>query len=99
MVLPARLAPLTAAAAGRAARRHWLRLVHGEAASTVLMSVELADRLARALGIAHFNERKSTRLAGGTVADDIDAGDLPGRLEQRLQIGFGGFVRKISHVQ
>jgi hypothetical protein len=53
------------------------------------MLVELADRLARALGVAHLDERKSTRLAGGAIADDVDAGDLAGRLEQRLQIGFG----------
>jgi hypothetical protein len=63
------------------------------------MLVELADRLPGALGITHFDKRKSTRLAGGAIADDVDAGDLAGRLEQRLQIGFGGFLGKVTHVQ
>src|SRR5688572_32428148 len=63
------------------------------------MLVEFGDRLACAFGIAHFNKRESTWLAGGAIADDIDARDRSGCLEQRLQIGFGRFVGKITDVQ
>jgi hypothetical protein len=96
--LPARLAALRATAAELAARLHRFRLIDGQASPTVLMLVELVDRLSGALDIAHFDKRESTRLSSGTIADDIDARNLSGRLEQRLQIGFGRFVGEITYV-
>src|SRR5512132_2134091 len=101
--LPARLTPLTAAAESAAAaartRGHRTRLVDREAAPAHLVLVQLADRAARAFLVVHFDERESARLAGRPVANDIDGTDLTGRLEQRLQIGLGDFVRQVADVQ
>src|SRR5882672_2942957 len=95
---PARFAPLAAAGSAVVARRHRLCLVHRQAPSAVLVLVQLADRLAGAFDIGHFDEREPARLTRGPVANDVDRAHLAGALEERLEVGLGGFVRQVADV-
>src|SRR5438093_7731686 len=97
--LPAGFAAIATRSAAVAARRHRLGLVDFQAAPTVLMVIELADGATRTFGVAHFDECEPARLTRGPIANDADRAHLAGALEQRLQVRFCGFVRKVADVQ
>jgi len=81
------------------ARSHRLRLVDGEASASELMLVELRNSTTCALIVVHLDERESSCLSGGTIANNIDGGDGASSLEERLKIGLVGFVRQVADVQ
>jgi hypothetical protein len=70
----------------------------GEAASAVLVLVELADRPLCALLVAHLNEGKPAGLTRGAIANDVDRGHRAGALEQGLEVRLGGLVRQVTDV-
>src|SRR6185503_6168802 len=96
--LPARFARLTPAAAVTSGS-HRPRLVNGEVPSAEFAPVQLRDGATCAVIVVHLDERESSRLPRGTVADNADRGDAAGTLEQGLKIGLAGFVRKIADVK
>jgi hypothetical protein len=85
-LLPAGLAPLTAATGPAAIRAsgHGLRLVHAEAPATDLVPVELGDGFPCALGVTHLDEREPARLAGRSIANDGHGAHLTSGLEEGL---------------
>src|SRR5688572_1464216 len=105
--LPARLAALTATAATRAeaaatataARRHRARLVNRQAAPAVLVLVQFVDGALRAFRIAHLDEGESTRLPRRAVANEIDGAHRAHGFEQRLEIGLGSLIGKVTDVK
>src|ERR1035438_1292230 len=98
MLLPARLATLTGAAAvTSAALDLGARFVHIKCTTALEKTVQRIDGLIGLTGFRHFDECKAARAAGVTVCYDADAIDGPVFCKKLTQRFFGSTEIQIAN--
>src|ERR1700748_1563959 len=75
------------------------RFVDADRAAFEFGLVEVFDCPGGLVGISHFDEAESARLAGELIDDDYGAVDLPCLREKRFQVLIGHRVGEIAYVQ
>jgi uncharacterized protein (DUF433 family) len=86
----------TAAAAARRTPLLRARFAHFEIPPADIFSVQACDCLRCLSVIGHFHESEASRAAGLSIHCDVNARDLPERLEQLTQIVFGRLETHIA---
>src|ERR1700751_3045121 len=92
-------APTTGASAANAARGALTlgpRFVHLKIATSHFFSVQSGNGLCCLGVIGHFHKSKTAGAPCLAISHDVNAPDLPKRLEQRRQIGLRGLKIQVS---
>jgi hypothetical protein len=73
--------------------------IHPQRATAEFPPVQLVHSLCRFLIVCHFDESKSTRLAGFPIIHDTNACELAIGFEERPQVSFCGLKTHVSNEQ